>query len=140
MMLRRGLFFHTSCFVGCLSAVIIKMKNESLIKDIQGTRAGRYERSSDVNGQPSYKMGGDAIWYNEEYKSWTIGSINELGGKTGVGIYAKDDFGGLTDVKNLWKYKFYNQWTFASTNDITVECTSGTSKLSKNSFIFSTKV
>ena len=139
MMLRRGLFFHTSCFVGCLSAVIIKMENH--IKDVQGTRAGRYERSSDVNGQPSYKMGGDAIWYNEEYKSWNIGSINELGGNTGVGIFAEDDFGGLTDEKNLWKYKLPNGvWNTASTNDITVECTSGTSKLSKNSFIFSTKV
>ena len=137
MMLRRGLFFHTSCFVGCLSAVIIKMKNG--IKEKQGTRAGRYERSSDVNGQPSYKMGSNAIWYNEVYKSWNIGSINELGGNTGVGIYAKDDFGGLTDAKNLWKYKFNNGWKSAGTNDITVECTSGTSKVSKNSFIMQPK-
>ena len=78
MMLRRGLFFHTSCFVGCLSAVIIKMKNG--IKEKQGTRAGRYEISSDVNGKPSYKMGDDAIWYNGELNLWTIGSINKLGG------------------------------------------------------------
>ena len=137
-MLRRGIFYHASCFVGCLSAVIIKM--ESHIEYVQGTRAGRYEISSDVNGKPSYKMGDDAIWYNERYKSWTIGSINELGGSTGVGIYAKDNFGGLTDEKNLWRYKFDNGWKSAGTNDITVECTSGTSKLSKNSFIFSTKV
>ena len=114
---------------------------ENHIKYVQGTRAGRYERSSDVNGQPSYKMGGNAIWYNEVYKSWNIGSINELGGNTGVGIYAKDDFGGLTDEKNLWKYKVPNgPFMSAGTNDNTVECTSGTSKLSKNSFVFSTSM
>ena len=108
------------------------------MKEKQGTRAGRYKRSSDVNGKPSYRKDDKAIWYIK-CNQWLIGDLADLGSTRGS-IYAKDDFGGLTDEKNSWEFKFPNGWQTAKTNDITVECTSGTSKLSKNSFIFSTKV
>ena len=100
------------------------MKND--IKEKHGSRAGRYERSSDINKKPSYKMGDVAIWYNE-LDSWMIGSTDNLGSKYGF-IYAVDDFRGLKDDKNVWKYCSGHEWKTAGTNDITVEWMSGNSK------------
>ena len=80
-----GLCFHTSCFVGCLSAVIIKMKNN--VKEEHGSCAGKYERSFDVNGRPSYKKDDNAIWYI--FGLWKIGPIDKLGSHTAY-ISAKD--------------------------------------------------
>ena len=123
-----GLWIQKSCFLGCSSAVRITLKND--IRESQG-RAGTYERSTDVNGKPSYKKDDDAIWYDREDR-WVIGSIKYLGSTTGD-IKAKDDFEGLTDENNVWKYYDGNEWKPAGTNDITVECTSGTSKFLKTS-------
>ena len=102
------------------------------IKEEQGSRAGRYERSSDVNGKPSYRNDDNAIWHYGENK-WMIGSIDNLGSTTG-GIYAVDNLGGLTDEKNEWKY-WDNGWKTGK-NDITVECISGTSKVLKTLLLF----
>ena len=104
------------------------MKND--IKEKQGALAGEYRKSSDVHGKPSYlNYGNDkAIWYDGKY-SWLIGSIGNLGSNT-ANIYAKNYFGGLTDARNAWKYA-NNGWKTAGTNDITVECYAGTSKLLK---------
>ena len=102
------------------------------MKEKQGTRAGRYKRSSDVNGKPSYRKDDKAIWYIKR-NQWLIGDLEDLGSAKGS-IYAKNDFGGLTDEKNVWNYS-YNKYTArAARNDITVECTSGTSKLLKTHF------
>ena len=131
-MLNKGPLFHKSCFLGCLSAVIIKMKND--IKEKQGPRSGIYKRSSDVNGEPTYRNDDKAIWYNK-LGSWMIGDLKRLGSIKG-GIYAKNNFGGLTDEKNIWKYWMDNGWKTAGTNDIIIECTSGTSKLFKNFFTY----
>ena len=106
------------------------------MKEKQGTRAGRYKRSSDVNGKPSYRKDDKAIWYIK-CNQWLIGDLEDLGSTRGS-IYAKDDFGGLTDEKNVWRYSnngySNNGWKTAGKNDITVECTSGTSKLLKTHF------
>ena len=118
-----GLWIQTSCFLGCSSAVRITLKND--IREYQGGRAGTYERSTDVNGKPSYMKDDDAIWYDRK-DHWVIGSVKNLGDSVG-GIKAKDDFEGLTDENNVWNYAD-DEWKPAGTNDITVECTSGTPK------------
>ena len=100
------------------------MKN--IVKEEHGPCAGRYERSFDVNGKPSYKKDNYAIWYNI-FGFWKIGPIEKLGSHTAY-ISAKDKFGGLTDGNNVWKYTYAKKWKTAGTYDITVECTSGNSK------------
>ena len=106
------------------------------MKEKQGTRAGRYKRSSDVNGKPSYRKDDKAIWYIK-CNQWLIGDLEDLGSTRGS-IYAKDDFGGLTDEKNVWRYSnngYSNSgWRTAGTNDITVECTPGNSEVLENQF------
>ena len=111
----------------------LKLENDAKLH--QGSRAGVYfEMSSNVNGKPSYSMGEYAIWYNSEFNAWLFGSIDDIG-STITGIYAFDDFGGLTDEKNVWRYWNGDEWKIASTNDIIVtSCTSGTSKFLTNSF------
>ena len=97
------------------------------MKDKHGARAGTYKRSSDVNGRPSYRNDEFAIWYEEN--KWIIGKLEHLGSNTGS-IFTEDNFGGLIDKKNLWKYlgiSYYGTiWNKATTNDFTIECTSGT--------------
>ena len=103
---------------------MIEMKN--YIKEKHEARAGRFEISSYVNDKPSYKKGDKAIWY-DGVNAWMIGAIDNLGSTTGS-LYAIDDFGGLTDTKNVWNFVDNGEWNTTKTNDITIECTIGTSK------------
>ena len=109
------------------------MENDA--KVYQGHFAGVYfEMSSNVNGKPSYSMGDNAIWYHNEVNAWLFGSIDHIG-STVTGIYAFDDFGGLTDEKNVWVYWNGDEYKKAGTNDVIVtSCTSGTPKILLNSF------
>lgn len=85
--------------------------------------AGKYELSSVINGKPSFKLGNKALWYNTKTNNWIIGSIGNLESDTGA-FYTKNKFGGLTDVKNTWKYWKNNEWKKTpGPNDIKVECT-----------------
>ena len=94
------------------------MENDA--KVTQGHLAGVYfEISSNVNGKPSYSMGAFAIWYNNEFDAWLFGSIDKIGSSI-AGIAAYDDFGGLTDEKNVWFYWNGSEWKIAGTNDIIV--------------------
>ena len=101
------------------------MKNDAKKEQ---SRAGTYERSSDINGKPCYKKGDDAIWYYPELNEWMIGSISSLGSSR-RGIKTKDKFGGLGDDRNTWEYWNGDEWKTAGPNDITAKCTSGTSTL-----------
>ena len=57
----------------------MELKLESDAKVKQGSRAGVYfERSSSVNGKPSYSMGDNAIWYNNVIDAWIIGPIDDF--------------------------------------------------------------
>ena len=98
-------------------AVLIELENGA--KDHQGCRAGIYQRSSDVNGKPSYIMGRQAIWYHPDSNHWSVGNINDLGSKCS-GIFTKNDFGGLTDERNVWYY-LNGTWKTAETNDIIIK-------------------
>ena len=104
------------------------MKND--IKEKQGSGAGRYERSSVVNGKYSYKKYDKAIWLDNEQHSWMIGDLKDLGSTTGF-LYARDDFGGVNDENNVWNYWNGDEWKTSGTNDVTVECTPGTFKFFK---------
>ena len=117
-------------FAVCLNGVVIKLENE--VQKRHGSKAGEYEKASNVNGKPSYKKDNHAIWYNGK-NAWMIGSIENLGTSIGS-IYANNNFGGLTDEENEWKYQF-NGWKIAGTNDVIAEC-SGNSQLLPNFFYF----
>ena len=96
------------------------MENDA--KEVEGFFAGRYERSSVVNGKPSYKMDDvAAIWYSTETTDWIIGKIDDLGSDYG-GIAVKNIFVGLTDEKNAWEYVAGGEWKKAGKNDIIVKC------------------
>ena len=73
------------CFVDCPTAVIVEVEND--VKDFQDGLAGRYERSNDVNGKPSYKIGERAIWYNKEINNWIIGYFDSIGSDVGKSNY-----------------------------------------------------
>jgi len=95
--------------------VKITMSNDALASD--GSYAGTYEISTDVNGKPSYTFGGNAIWYRKGSPKniWFIGQISVIGSFGFIRAY--DDFRGLTDERNLWRYT-----TGGEVNDIDVQC------------------
>ena len=106
-----------SLFADC-AAVKISLKRDALV--FQGRYAGEYEVSSKVDGKPSFKSGERAIWYNAENDGWIVGILANLGKFTGD-IWTKDEFEGLTDGRNVWKYQ--NQgWKDAGPNDVDVQC------------------
>jgi hypothetical protein len=55
------------------------LKNDVLLK--QGTLQGRYERSPDINGRPSWihTTESEAIWYIPRWQKWAIGSLLDIG-------------------------------------------------------------
>ena len=80
--------------------VTVSLKNEVSVHKIEF--AGDYQISETVNGKPSWKSGEHAIWCNP-YGNWMIGYWNKLGENDGE-FYASNDYGGLTDNRNVWKY------------------------------------
>ena len=117
-----------SCFADC--DIIIILKNGA--KEKQRSFVGIYYESSNFDGKPSYKTDDLAIWYNKEANVWFIGKHENLGSLKG-GIFAVDEFGGLTDEKNVWKYWNGDEWKTAGSNEITVGCESGNSQFLLNS-------
>ena len=114
-----GFSYHDLiCFAECTIAVIIKLENDA--EKSLGHYAGTYERSSDVNEKPSYKLDEKAIWYNTV--NWIIGGIGSLGNSNGY-IFTNTKFRALTDEKNVWNY-YDDEWKTAETNDIIASCTS----------------
>ena len=104
---------------------MVKLENGA--KYHHGSKAGRYERSSDINGKPCYRMGKQAIYYYPDSNQWKIGHIDKIG----IGrcrMYAQNNFGGLTDEKNVWKYfdKTQKSIRTSESNDIVVKGITGT--------------
>ena len=96
------------------------MKNTAISH--HGAFAGRYEKYREVNGKPSYKMKERAIWHLSDDNHWMIGKIDNIGNDMGS-FYAKDNFGGLCDSKNLWNFftgDERDKWKIAEKNDIVV--------------------
>ena len=91
----------------------ISLENDALAS--QGSYAGTYKISTNVNGKPSYTFGEKAIWYYEGNNLWIIGLIDDLGNSV---MGARNEFAGLTDNRNDWIYGNGDEVT-----DINVQCT-----------------
>lgn len=89
----------------------------------QKIRQGLYEISDPINGKQSWTSGSQAIWYN--FNNWQIGLLEDIGTDF-CGLSAKDDYGGLDDDNNVWKYwsSSDDSWLWASGNDVSINCTS----------------
>ena len=96
------------------------MKNDALAS--QGLLQGMYQISGLVNGKQSWTSNSHAIWYSLDY-GWLIGNLDSIGENI-CSIYANDDYGGLDDTNNQWKYWDGSNWILASANDIFINCTS----------------
>merc|ERR1711962_657911 len=104
--------------IQCLGCVEVKLEND--VKLHQGSRAGIYLTLSDlINGKPSYRSGDNYIWFNNEANAWIFGYIDDIGSLFG-GVAAYDNFGGLTDEKNVWFYSNGEGFKTAGTDDIIV--------------------
>ena len=102
------------------------MKNDVLLK--QGTRQGRYERSTDINERPSWihTTKSEAIWYVPQWKKWAIGSLSDRGTTIrGISGYM-EDAPSLPYETISWEY-----WTGSSfkkesaIGDTSVQCVVG---------------
>ena len=78
--------------------------------------------SDDVNGKTSWIKGTSyAIWYNADINFWLIASSEYIGSRY-ASIAAKNEFEGLTDKRNEWRYWNGSSWINANRNDIDIRC------------------
>ena len=89
----------------------------------QSTRAGDYQESAIVNGQPSWINAYNAIWYADDLSDWVVGTIDGRGGNTiaiqanGIGTTCPYSIGS-TD----WSYWSGSSWLSFSSSVISVSC------------------
>ena len=105
--------------------VTVRLKNEVSVHKIEF--AGDYQMSETVNGKPSWKSGENAIWYVGN--DWFIGYWNKLGEDDGE-FYTSNDYGGLTDNRNIWNYTPGTSpgkgWiTQSDSKDVIISCSGG---------------
>ena len=77
-----------------------------------------------VNGKPSWTSISQAIWYDQDFENWKVGSLNNIGSST-AGIKSGD--GSLCPFhlpSEMWKYN-NNGWTSAGVGEINVACLNG---------------
>ena len=78
--------------------------------------------SDDVNGKISWIKGTSyAIWYSADINFWLIGHYSEIGSRFAY-IAAKNEFEGLTDKRNEWRYWNRTSWIDANIYDIDIQC------------------
>ena len=102
----------------------------------QGLYAGYYKPLPIVNGTLTFVKVGCAIRYYEGHdpNTWSIGPSYSLGNGS-FHIRAEDNFEGLTDVRNQWKYWWYGSlnitgpednftgsWNITGPNDVIIQC------------------
>ena len=106
----------------------VSLKNEVSVHKKEF--AGDYQISETVNGKPSWKSGENAIWYAPVDNNWLIGYLNKLGEDDGE-FYTSNDYGGLTDNRNIWKYTAgtspsTGKWiTQSDSKDVIISCSGG---------------
>ena len=104
----------------------VSLKNEVAADKKEFT--GGYQISETVNGKPSWKSGEHAIWYLPIGNAWIIGYLNKLG-VDDAELFAPNDYGGLTDNRNVWRYTpswLGFGWIIPSdSNDVIVSCSGG---------------
>ena len=105
--------------------VTVSLKNEVSVHKIEF--AGEYQISETVNGKPSWKSGENAIWYAPYgFRFWLIGYWKKLGENDGE-FFALNEYGGLTDNRNVWKWHGNGStWiTPSDSNDVIVSSSGG---------------
>ena len=104
--------------------VTVSLKNKVSLHKIEF--AGDYQISETVNGRPSWKSGENAIWYEPVGNSWLIGYWKKLGEDAGE-FFARNNYGGLTDNRNNWKYTIDGSpWiTPFDSNDVIISSSGG---------------
>ena len=102
--------------------VTVRLKNEVSVHKIEF--AGDYQISETVNGKPSWKNGENAIW--SVGNNWMIGYWNKLGEDDGE-LFAPNNYGGLADNRNVWKYSVDGRtWiTPSDSNDVIISSSGG---------------
>ena len=60
-----------------------------------------------------------AIWYLSDLNYWVIGLI-KFTGSDRASFFTKDEFGGLTDKRNVWMLHTEIGWIRAEPNEINV--------------------
>ena len=77
-----------------------------------------------VNGYPSFRAGTKAIWYYKNIHGsnfWMIGPIKHIGTNKG-GMCAQNQFGGLTDRRNVWRYRDNNgNWKTTEAGEVIIQ-------------------
>ena len=86
----------------------------------QGEFQGTYELSPSVNGKPSWTLNSKAIWYNQDYKMWLIGNLNDIGKPMGA-IYTTGILLGANENAK-WNYSNGKIWKELATYDFSIEC------------------
>ena len=114
--------------LGCeCQTIVISLKNGALS---QSSRQGIYQRAGKVNGKTSWmsSSNSNALWYSAGSEDWFIGSLDDLGTKTG-GIASNGNQGKSSCPYNVandsWKYAANSVWTIADANDVSIECLTG---------------
>ena len=103
--------------------VTVSLKNEVSVHKKEF--AGDYQISETVNGKPSWKSGENAIWYAPVDNNWLIGYLNKLGEDDGE-FFAPNNYEGLTDNRNVWKYSDGSTWiTPSDSNDVIISSSGG---------------
>ena len=89
---------------------------------------GNYQFATNVNGKSSWKNDAHAIWYAQSSNVWLIGSLSDIGKdpwNSGF-ILASNDFSGITDNDNQWRYRYGQGWASPlDPNDIQITCIDG---------------
>ena len=92
-----------------------------------------YELSDLINGRLSwiYHDNRKAIWYDEQSKSWAMGSLSLIGGNVNImGTFSSGDYSNI-DLFNVpndgWQYfnKDEKSLKQASIDDIQIQCNNG---------------
>ena len=117
----------------CGHCETISVTIENNIQAAQGGREGIYHNSSMVNGKPSWTSTSQAIWYDQNFNDWNIGSLYDIGSSRS-GIYS-DSGNGCPFDQQTEKWDYYtgdnvtlgdNGWATAGANEIRVDCLNGT--------------
>ena len=103
----------------------IRVTLNGVVKDKHGSKAGTYQKASDlINGRSYYNQidGDQALWWDKITNVWMIGPSSYLGSNTG-GISSVQDSACPTS-DNLFKYADVAASVFvlAPINTVSIQC------------------
>ena len=103
----------------------IRVTLNGVVKDKHGSKAGTYQKASDlINGRSYYNQidGDKALWWDKITNVWMIGDSSHLGSDIGGIISAQDSACPTSD--NLFKYADVAASVFvlAPINTVSIQC------------------